>query len=133
MLLNQLFVGQSHMPGEIITPINPSAVQELVDCFEQGPILDEQGIRFLNEALIERIGGLKVEIYSQEHPPPHFHVVFQGSSNFYSIEDCSALGKGLDTYYYNIKKWHKKHKALLVKAWNDSRPTDCKVGKYKGS
>ena len=52
-----------------------SLVDALEESIRQGPVLDivnGQEIRLLTEETVARIQGLKVEIFSDEHPPPHF-------------------------------------------------------------
>jgi len=41
--------------------------------------------------LVDRINGLKIEIYSNEHPPPHFHVKSPNVNASFSIESCEKL------------------------------------------
>ncbi len=106
--------------------------KELENCFAMGPITDEVGTRYLTEEIFDRLNGLKIDVFSNEHPPPHFRVCFQGECNNFTINDCSPLnGSGLSTYFKNIKKWHKKNKKQLIDFWNKKRPTDCPVGKYR--
>lgn len=51
----------------------------LAASFAQGPIIDDQGRRFLTEETVATLGGgLKVQIFSREHPPPHFRVFYAG-------------------------------------------------------
>jgi hypothetical protein len=107
------------------------AIEELEDSLNQGPILDDQGRRLLLEREVDRIGNLKIYIYSNEHPPPHFLVQCPEGSCRFEIADCSPLDDGLATFRRNIKKWHKKNKQLLIDTWNESRPSDCPVGEYR--
>lgn len=107
-------------------------VSELEDCIAKGPIIDDFGKRLFEEELFDRINGLKIELFSKEHPPPHFRVCFQNECNNFSIKDCTPLnGKTLSRYFRNIKKWHNKNKDQLIDFWNKTRPTDCPVGLYK--
>lgn len=111
--------------------IPDNLAKELEDCFEKGAIINDAGARYLTEEVFDRLNGLKIEVFSNEHPPPHFRVCFQGECNNYTIEDCTPInGNGLSTYLRNIKKWHKKNKKELIIFWNKKRPTDCPVGNY---
>lgn len=113
--------------------VSDPAVLELEESFNQGPIIDDQGQRFLNEREVDRIDGLKIIVYSDEHSPPHFLVTCSEGSQRFQISDCKPLDRsGLEKYLRNIRKWHEKNKEVLVKAWNESRPTDCPVGVYRG-
>jgi hypothetical protein len=105
-----------------------TARQSLAESLAAGPILNDQGMRFLPEHTVARVNGLKIEVFSNEHPPPHFRVIYQGETANYSIEDCEKLNGGLSKFDRNIRKWHEKHKQDLVSAWNTSRPSNCPVG-----
>lgn len=117
---------------------NDKCVCSLERCLDRGPIkqLAEEGdgkheLRFIRKALFAKLNGLKIYIYSGEHPPPHFHVIYNGEENSFSILDASPLYPDgqLFEYFKNIKKWHKINKEALVNAWNESRPSDCPVGR----
>jgi hypothetical protein len=117
--------------SEWIVPVSDDLAKELGDSFAMGPIIDDAGTRYLTEEVFDRLNGLKIEIFSNEHPPPHFRVCFQGECNNFTIKDCTPMnGSALSTYIRNIKKWHKKRKKELIKFWNSKRPTDCPVGNY---
>jgi len=76
--------------------------------------------------------GLKIEIFADEHPPPHFRVLYQGETNNFRISDGIPMnGDGLRQYFRDIRKWHKKNKQVLIDTWNRTRPSDCPVGMYK--
>lgn len=112
------------------------SVTELSDSLQQGPMINERGIRKLEEKVVDVFNGLKVEIFADEHPPPHFRISWAGETNSYSIETGEPLyqePKTLSRFRHNIRKWHRKNKAKLIKFWNDFRPTDCPVGQYRGS
>lgn len=109
---------------------NAPTVASLFESFEQGPIIDDQGRRRLDEALVDMAGGLKIEVFANEHPPPHFRVSFQGQSANYRIADCVKLNGGLDRFYRNVRDWHRVHKQVLIAEWNRRRPTNCPVGNY---
>jgi hypothetical protein len=89
----------------------------------------EQGL-ILAEWTVARVNGLSIEIRAKEHPPPHFHVTFQGEDASFSIDTCHRLRgvKGLERYESVIHGWWESHKGLLIKKWNEFRPLDCPVG-----
>lgn len=83
------------------------------------------------EFLVDRFRTLRVEVFSREHPPPHFRVVCAGESANYRIADCHQLNGGLRRQYRIIREWHAQNKHRLIDAWNHQRPSDCPVGEYR--
>ena len=84
--------------------------------------------------LVARVNGLRIEVFSNEHPPPHFHVTAPEIDASFSIEDCSRLnGKISSSAEQKIRFWHRHSKPMLIEAWNSSRPTNCTVGPYGGA
>lgn len=83
--------------------------------------------------LVANVRGLKIEIYSKEHPPLHFHVKSATVDASFIIEDCSLLNGKISSGDYNkILYWHQHSKKILIDCWNKTRPSDCAVGEYKG-
>lgn len=111
-------------------PLDAALVAELEDSFFAGPMLNEAGLRSLNEEEVDRIGKMSIQIQSDEHPPPHFHVIFAGEDASFAIADGVRLKnvKGLERFDKNIRKWWKSHRCDLIFAWNRLRPSDCSVG-----
>ena len=105
--------------------------ESLASDFQQGQIIDENGRRFLTEQIVANIDGLKIEIFSKEHPPPHFRVLYAGDTANFSIKDCEKLNGGLTRWERNIRNWHASHKDELIDTWNRVRPSDCPVGQYR--
>jgi hypothetical protein len=106
------------------------ALDGLKDSFradERGQASGANDLRFL----VDRVGGLKIEIFAREHPPPHFRAICGDESANYRISNCTQLNGGLRQHYRAIRKWHVQHKALLIAAWNQHRPSDCPVGEYR--
>lgn len=74
---------------------------------------------------------IKIEMRFKEHPPPHFHIIIDKED--FSMDILS--GRYLHNEIKNVKhrkavaKWYKENKGLLIKTWNETRPTDCTVGK----
>ncbi len=118
---------------EYSVEIDEESTKSLLECFHMGPIVDDSGMRLLLEEEVDRFGGLKIDVFSKEHPPPHFRVLYQGDSETFTIEDCRPLQKngGLKPFHRNIKAWWKKNKRTLIKTWDRKRPTDCPVGAFK--
>ena len=111
-------------------PLDENLVRELEDSCYAGPMIDEDGLRLLNEEEVARIDKMSIQIQSDEHPPPHFHVIFSGQNASFSIVDGTRLRgvKGLERFEKNIRKWWKEHRCDLILGWNRLRPSDCSVG-----
>jgi hypothetical protein len=81
---------------------------------------------------VAKVNGLKIEIYSNEHPPPHFHVKSPNVNASFDIENCLLLEGNVDTKdKKKIQFWHKQTKPILINVWNSTRPTHCTVGEYE--
>jgi hypothetical protein len=80
--------------------------------------------------MVARVKGLSIKIWADEHPPPHFHVDYQGQGASFSILTCERLAgvTGLERYDRTINRWWQRNQALLIETWNMSRPADCPVG-----
>jgi Domain of unknown function (DUF4160) len=115
----------------VVIPGKPR--NDLALSFQHGPIINDQGVRSLLEHEVGKLNGLKIEVFSDEHPPPHFRVKFGSETNCFRIADCKPMyGDSLKQYFRNIKKWHYDYKQVLIDAWNTTRPSDCPVGRYRG-
>ncbi|MBU2977499.1 DUF4160 domain-containing protein [Alteromonas sp. C1M14] len=100
------------------------------DLDPDGPVLLEI------KQLVERINSLKIEIYANEHPPPHFHVVTPNSKAAFRLDNCELIEGSLPNkekrkveYWFN----NMKAKKALITVWNNTRPANCSVGKYHES
>lgn len=99
-------------------------------------VWEEYGEMVLIETrqLVDRVGGLKIEIYPGEHPPPHFHVRTPRLNTSFDIETCELIAGEIDRRdKKKIELWHREATPLLVETWNAMRPTDCTVGPYSGT
>ncbi|MDB2685899.1 DUF4160 domain-containing protein [Mariniblastus sp.] len=121
------------MPEKFVD-IQGNALSELRRCFKSGP-LAESGGRETSKHFVGQLKGLKIEVFSEEHPPPHFRVKCGGETNSFLICDGTPMypDGDLKKYFRNIKKWHGKNKDLLIQKWNTTRPSDCQVGEIKPS
>ena len=84
--------------------------------------------------IVDKVNGLKIEVYSNEHPPPHFHVKTPNINASFVIENCELLNGEIGRKDLKIiQYWHQKSKQILIKAWNSTRPTNCVVGAYQST
>lgn len=81
--------------------------------------------------LVDKLGKIKIEIYSNEHPPAHFHISANGYKASLAINDCRVLeNSGFNSKVIkNIQDWFLHSKDRLIKVWNETRPSDCVVGR----
>jgi hypothetical protein len=81
---------------------------------------------------VDTIDGWKIEIFSDEHPPAHFHVTGPGTRFSVSIVSCELVdGKPREKDFAVIKRWYSVpgNKQRLIGIWNNTRPDGCMVGK----
>lgn len=79
--------------------------------------------------LVAQVNGLKIRVFSREHPPPHFHISGGGIDAIFTVSDCKYIeGKIGWREEKLVKWWHQRSKPTLIEAWNNSRPSDCPVG-----
>lgn len=81
--------------------------------------------------LVDKLGKIKIEIYSNEHPPAHFHISAIGNKASFAIDDCRVLeNSGFSSQVIkNIQNWFLHSKDRLVEVWNETRSSDCVVGR----
>ena len=84
--------------------------------------------------MVFQLDGLKLEIYANEHVPPHFHVKCKNPriNASFTINDCILItGSIQNKYKRTIEHWfnQEENKKLLIAVWNSTRPTNCLVGK----
>jgi len=96
------------------------------------PPADSDGLR-PRAFIVARVNGLSIKILADEHPPPHFHVNYQGDDASFSILDCARLPGvvGLERFDGKIRSWWGLKRNRLIEKWNISRPTDCPVGRIE--
>lgn len=123
--------------SEVVVELSADEVEELIDSINRGLVWefgpDGEPVYFLTEETVAQVGGLKIEVFANEHPPPHFRVRFQGSTANFTIRDCSRLNGSGEVLRYekNILHWWRGNKETLIRVWNERRPADCVVGLYR--
>ena len=121
---------------EYVIRVDSELEEELSKSFASGQIIEftERGeYAEVKKVEVDRLNGVKIEIFSNEHPPPHFRVNYQGSTANYCIKDCTRINGSGEVLRFekNIFKWWKCNKQELIKTWNGRRPSDCPVGIYQ--
>jgi Domain of unknown function (DUF4160) len=87
----------------------------------------------MKKHLVDKIQGIKIEIRSDEHVPPHFHVIINEYEGSYAIKSCEKLEWNISKQHEKkIKLWFKYWwKEKLIEKWNWTRPSNCEVWKIK--
>lgn len=58
---------------------------------------------------IKIIDSVKIDLYSREHPPPHFHAIYADHEVLVSIEDLEILkGKLPKPQFKKVIDWAKE-------------------------
>lgn len=61
------------------------------------------------------IDSIKIDIYSREHPPPHFLTIYAEYEELIEIEDLSTYAGRLPKVQRNkVIAWAEKNKSLLA-------------------
>lgn len=121
--------------SEWAVPFDKASVKDLEDAMSDADRM-EQASRFRGTIMglvLKRFKGLKVEIYANEHPPPHFHVKTSEGSASFSIDDCLPLegDRIILRRHREISRWHQSNRDALIETWNTTRPSDCPVGEFR--
>jgi len=80
---------------------------------------------------VDTINGYKIEIYSDEHSPFHFHIVKNNKKlAAYTIDDCKKLSGDLpNKLERKVLFFHECAKDKLIEFWNNTRHGNCEVAK----
>lgn len=82
--------------------------------------------------LVGVVRGLRIEIYPKEHTPPHFHVKSANVDASFRIDNCTRMNGSINRKdELAIKFWWQKAQHTLINVWDETRPSDCIVGKYE--
>ena len=66
-----------------------------------------------------RFHGIIIRMYSEDHPPPHFHVEYSGREAQVRIEPIEIMEGRLPTRIRRmVVQWASIHQSELHEAWN---------------
>jgi Domain of unknown function (DUF4160) len=69
------------------------------------------------------IDGIRIEIYTDDHPPPHFHVKAGQMRAKFDIATGKLLKGSLDKRSMRkVRRWMEFNGSLLMRVWISSRP-----------
>src|SRR5688500_9464079 len=92
---------------------------EFLDAILTGPYsvmeIDWELMLLHLQSRVAYVRGLKIKIYPNEQPPPHFHVRSANVNASFAIEDCSVVDGDVSRRDYDfIKFWHQTSKKILI-------------------
>lgn len=92
--------------------------------------IDHAGQPIEKRYLITRIGNIKLEVFPNEHPPPHFHIKSPDMNATFEIVSGKLLTGQVDSQIRKkVEYFHTTHKRTIIDVWNKLRPDNCPVGK----
>jgi hypothetical protein len=73
---------------------------------------------------IKIIDSIKIDIYSREHPPPHFHVLYAEYEELIEIESLNTYaGKIPLVQRKKVIAWAEVHRDYLMRIFIQLNPT----------
>ncbi len=71
---------------------------------------------------ISRFLGISIRMYRDEHPPPHFHAVYNEFSAQISLQHLAIIqGKLPPRVLGYVIEWASLHEAELMRCWETAR------------
>ena len=71
---------------------------------------------------ISRFFGIVIQMFYNDHDPPHFHVRYSGQRALIAIDDLAVLRGRLSPQALNwVRQWATLHRAELAEDWNLAR------------
>jgi hypothetical protein len=72
---------------------------------------------------IKIIDSIKIDIYSREHPPPHFHAIYAEHEELIEIESLKTyIGKIPVTQRKKVTDWARRNKDYLMDVFEQLNP-----------
>jgi hypothetical protein len=67
------------------------------------------------------IEGVKIDLYFDDHSPPHFHAIYSEHEELIEIETLSSYRGYLPANKRRrVINWARKHQQLLMEIWNNN-------------
>jgi hypothetical protein len=74
---------------------------------------------------IKIIDSIKIDVYSRDHPPPHFHAIYAEYEELIVIESLEALaGYMPHAQRRKVLQWARNNKRLLLDNYNRLNPRE---------
>jgi len=72
---------------------------------------------------IKIIDSVKIDLYSREHPPPHFHAIYAGNEVLITIKDYKIYGgKMPNPQFIKVIEWAKANQEMLLENFKRLNP-----------
>ena len=69
------------------------------------------------------IDGIRIEIFTNDHPPPHFHVRFGRKRAKFDIASGAMIKGSLENRTIRkVQRWTQFNRDGLMQVWTSSRP-----------
>ena len=68
--------------------------------------------------------GIQIRMYVGDHPPPHFHVLYQGETFTFSLAGEPLEGNLGRTARRLVQEWASSHQAELVANWERAQRSE---------
>ena len=66
--------------------------------------------------------GIAIRMYFSDHPPPHFHAIYQRYRAVIAIESGAIIAGSLPPAVHGlIRGWAARHRAELIDNWERAR------------
>jgi Domain of unknown function (DUF4160) len=66
--------------------------------------------------------GIAIRMFFSDHPPPHFHAVYQHYRAVIAIESGAIIGGSLPAAVHRlVREWAARHRAELMDNWQRAR------------
>lgn len=77
--------------------------------------------------LVDTVQKLRIVVFTNDHFPPHFHVITDRYNAKFTIDSCdfiSSKGQIKDRHKKIIREWHVNNKNELMRVWLKTRAGD---------
>jgi len=86
----------------------------------QNTIVNDNGEVYEIKKLVDKINNLKIHIYSNDHNPPHFHVLTDNINASFNIKTGELINGTIDPKdHRRIKYFYDNQRENLLEIWKD--------------
>lgn len=101
------------------------AAEALFILLNGGYVIWDDGEIYTVRHLVAKVRNIKIEVYADDHMPPHFHIRSPDLNAALRIDSCELIaGKLTGPQYALIRRWHKDFQEMLQTAWTRMRAGD---------